>query len=391
VGLRLRTFRIAASSVLAAQNITGAWNRSSSLQRVTRAAVCHRFGDPMTVEEVALASPGEGEVRVRLEACAICQSDVAYAAGAWGGRVPVVLGHEACGLVAQAGPAVSALQPGQRVIVSLIRHCGACERCAAGEPTLCETRFPLDERSPLRFAGGGPIVQGLRTAAFAEEVVVHASQVVPVPRHLPAASLSVLGCAVMTGVGAAQRAGRVGPGQTVAVIGAGGVGLNAIQGAAIAGADAVIAIDVADEKLAAAEVFGATAVVNARSSDPVAALRELAGGADVAIATAGSARVVEQGLALLRRGGTLVVVGMPASGEEARFDPTLLAQDGLRIVGTKMGSARPADDIPRLVALYEDGRLKLDELVTATYPLEAIDEAVASMRRGEAVRNVIVF
>jgi len=358
---------------------------------VTRAAVCHRFGDPMTVEEVALASPGEGEVRVRLEACAICQSDVAYAAGAWGGRVPVVLGHEACGLVAEAGPAVPALQPGQRVIVSLIRHCGACERCAAGEPTLCETRFPLDERSPIRFAGGGPIVQGLRTAAFAEEVVVHASQVVPVPRHLPAASLSVLGCAVMTGVGAAQRAGRVGPGHTVAVIGAGGVGLNAIQGAAIAGADAVIAIDVADEKLAAAEAFGATAVVNARSSDPVAAVRELAGGADVAIATAGSARVVEQGLALLRRGGTLVVVGMPASGEEARFDPTLLAQDGLRIVGTKMGSARPADDIPRLVALYEDGRLKLDELVTATYPLEAIDEAVASMRRGEAVRNVIVF
>ena len=358
---------------------------------MTRAAVCHRFGDPMTVEEVALASPGEGEVRVRLEACAICQSDVAYAAGAWGGRVPVVLGHEACGLVAEAGPAVPALQPGQRVIVSLIRHCGACERCAAGEPTLCETRFPLDERSPIRFEEGGPIVQGLRTAAFAEEVVVHASQVVPVPRHLPAASLSVLGCAVMTGVGAAQRAGRVGPGQTVAVIGAGGVGLNAIQGAAIAGADAVIAIDVADEKLAAAEAFGATAVVNARSSDPVAAVRELAGGADVAIATAGSARVVEQGLALLRRGGTLVVVGMPASGEEARFDPTLLAQDGLRIVGTKMGSARPADDIPRLVALYEDGRLKLDELVTATYPLEAIDDAVASMRRGEAVRNVIVF
>ena len=111
---------------------------------MTRAAVCHRFGDPMTVEEVVLASPGEGEVRVRLEACAICQSDVAYAAGAWGGRVPVVLGHEACGLVAEAGPAVSALQPGQRVIVSLIRHCGACERCAAGEPTLCETRFPLD-------------------------------------------------------------------------------------------------------------------------------------------------------------------------------------------------------------------------------------------------------
>jgi S-(hydroxymethyl)glutathione dehydrogenase / alcohol dehydrogenase len=358
---------------------------------VTRAAVCHRFGEPLEVEEVELAEPGEGEVRVRLEACAICQSDVAYAAGAWGGRVPVVLGHEACGLVAEAGPEVSALQPGQRVVVSLVRHCGVCERCGAGEPTLCEARFPLDERTPIRLAGDGPIVHGLRTAAFAEEVVVHASQVVPVPRHLPAASLSVLGCAVLTGVGAAQRAGRVGPGQTVAVVGAGGVGLNAIQGAALAGAEAVIAIDVADEKLAAAEAFGATAGVNAGSCDATAAVRELAGGVDVAIATVGSARAVEQGLALLRRGGTLVVVGMPATGEEARFDPTMLAQDGMHIVGTKMGSAVPADDIPRLVALYEDGRLKLDELVTATYPLDEINEAVGSMRRGEAVRNVIVF
>jgi Zn-dependent alcohol dehydrogenase len=358
---------------------------------VTRAAVCHRFGEPVTVDEVELAAPGEDEVRVRLEACAICHSDVAYAHGAWGGRVPVVLGHEACGLVAEAGPGVSALRPGQRVVVSLVRHCGVCERCLAGEPTLCDARFPLDERSPLGFAGGGPIVQGLRTAAFAEEVVVHVSQAVPVPRHLPAASLSVLGCAVMTGVGAAQRAGRVQPGQTVAVIGAGGVGLNAIQGAALAGADAVIAIDVADEKLATAEAFGATAGVNARSPDPVAAVHAIAGAPDVVIATAGSAQAVEQGIALLRRGGTLVVVGMPASGEEARFDPTMLAQDGKRIVGTKMGSAQPADDIPRLVALYEDGRLKLDELVTGTYPLDDIADALASMRRGEAVRNVIVF
>jgi Zn-dependent alcohol dehydrogenase len=358
---------------------------------VTRAAVCHRFGELLEVEEVELAEPGEGEVRVRLEACAICHSDVAYAAGAWGGRVPVVLGHEACGLVARAGPGVSALQPGQRVVVSLVRHCGACERCSAGEPTLCETRFPLDDRTPICLAGGGPTVQGLRCAAFAEEVIVHASQAVPVPRHLPAASLAVLGCAVLTGVGAAQRAGSVGPGQTVAVIGAGGVGLNAIQGAALAGANAVIAIDVADEKLAAAEAFGATAGVNARSSDPAAAVRDLAGGVDVAIATVGSARAIEQGLSLLRRGGTLVVVGMPASGEEARFDPTMLANDGIHIVGTKMGSAVPADDIPRLVALYEDGRLKLDELVTRTYPLDEINEAIGSMRRGEAVRNVIVF
>jgi S-(hydroxymethyl)glutathione dehydrogenase / alcohol dehydrogenase len=357
---------------------------------VPRAAVCHRFGEPLTVEEVWLSEPREGEVLVRLEACAICHSDVAYAAGAWGGTVPTVLGHEACGLVAEAGPGVSSLRPGQRVVVSLIRHCGACDRCRAGEPALCEAMFPLDERSPIRGAGG-EIAQGLRCGAFAEEVIVHVSQAVPVPRHLPAASLAVLGCAVLTGIGAAERAGRVGPGQVVAVIGAGGVGLNAIQGAALAGAERVIAIDIADDKLAAAKAFGATDAVNAREAEPSGAVRELAGGVDVAIATAGSARAVEQGLALLRRGGTLVVVGMPASGQEARFDPTQLAHDGMRIVGTKMGSARPADDIPRLVALYEDGRLKLDELVTGTYPLDAINEAAESMRRGEAIRNVIAF
>lgn len=354
---------------------------------MTRAAVCHRFGEPFSLEEVSLSDPREGEVRVRLEACAICHSDVAYADGAWGGSVPTVLGHEACGLVAEAGPGVASLRTGQRVVVSLIRHCGACVRCRTGEPALCTAAFGLDERSPIALAGGGRVEQGLRCGAFADEVVVHASQAVPVPRHLPAASLSVLGCAVLTGVGAAERAGAVRPGDTVVVIGAGGVGLNAIQGAVIAGAGYVIAVDVADEKLAAARAFGATAGLNVRSADP----SSLAGAADVVIATAGSARAVEQGLALLRRGGTLVVVGMPASGEEARFDPTQLAHDGMRIVGTKMGSARPADDIPRLVALYEDGRLKLDELVTATYPLDRINEAADAMRRGDAIRNVIVF
>ena len=183
----------------------------------------------------------------------------------------------------------------------------------------------------------------------------------------------------------------MGPGQTVAVIGAGGVGLNAVQGAALAGADAVIAIDVADEKLAVAKAFGATSGVNARSSDPVAAVRELAGGADVAIATAGSARAVEQGLALLRRAG-------PWSSSACRRAARRRASTRRCSHTTACGSSarswarrRPADDIPRLVALYEDGRLKLDELVTATYPLDRINEAVEAMRRGEAIRNVIVF
>ncbi|HEY2867927.1 MAG TPA: zinc-binding dehydrogenase, partial [Gaiellales bacterium] len=193
------------------------------------------------------------------------------------------------------------------------------------------------------------------------------------------------------GYGAAVRDAGIEPGASVVVLGAGGVGLNAVQGSAIAGAGEVIAIDVSAAKLAAAAALGATRGIDTTAGDPVAAVDELTdGGADAVIATAGSAAAVDQGLACLRRGGTLVVVGMPPSGELARFDPGALAHDGKRIVGSKLGSARPADDVPRIAELYREGRLRLDELVTATYPLEEINEAVSSMRRGEAIRNVIV-
>jgi len=195
----------------------------------------------------------------------------------------------------------------------------------------------------------------------------------------------------MTGFGAAVRDAGIEPGASVVVLGAGGVGLNAIQGAAIAGAREVIAIDVSAAKLAAAAALGATRGIDATAADPVATVTEATGGgADAVIVTAGTAVAVDQGLDCLRRGGTLVVVGMPPTGEVARFDPGALAHDGKRIVGSKLGSARPADDVPRIAELYRQGRLRLDELVTATYPLAEINEAVAAMRRGEAIRNVIV-
>ena len=355
-----------------------------------RAAVCHAFSAPLVVEEVTLDPPGPDEVRVRVTACAICHSDVAYAAGAWGGELPAVFGHEACGVVVEAGEGAP-LAEGDRVVVSLVRSCGACARCREGAPALCAARFRLDDISPIQLADGRRAAQGMRCGTFADEAVVHASQAVPIPPDVPDTSACLIACAVMTGYGAAVRDAGIAPGASVVVLGAGGVGLNAVQGAAVAGAGEVIAIDVSAAKLAAAAALGATRGIDATAADPVAAVTEQTGdGADAVIVTVGSAAAVDQGLACLRRGGTLVVVGMPASGELARFDPGALAHDGKRIVGSKLGSARPADDVPRIAELYREGRLQLDELVTATYPLEEINAAVAAMRRGEAIRNVIV-
>ncbi len=355
-----------------------------------RAAVCHAFSEPLAVEDVALDAPGPDEVRVRVTACAICHSDVAYADGAWGGRLPAVFGHEACGVVVASGVG-AALAEGDRVVISLVRSCGGCARCREGAPALCAARFRLDDVSPIRLADGRRAAQGMRCGALADEAVVHASQAVPVPDDVPDTSACLIACAVMTGYGAAVRDAGIEPGATVAVVGAGGVGLNAVQGAAIAGAGEVIAIDVSAAKLAAAAALGATLGIDASACDPVAAVTEhTGGGADAVIVTAGSAAAVDQGLACLRRGGTLVVVGMPPSGQLARFDPGGLAHDGKRIVGSKLGSARPAEDVPQIAALYREGRLRLDELVTATYPLDEINLAVAAMRRGEAIRNVIV-
>jgi S-(hydroxymethyl)glutathione dehydrogenase / alcohol dehydrogenase len=357
-----------------------------------RAAVCHRFGEPPAIEDVRLDPPAAGEVRVRVSAVAICHSDLAYAAGAWGGSLPAVYGHEACGTVAEVGPGAAVHRPGDRVVVSLVRHCGECARCNGGEPALCGARFRLDEVSPIRLAGGARAVQGMRCGAFADEVVVHCSQAVAVPAGIPDASACVIACAAMTGIGAAVHTAQVPAGAAVAVVGAGGVGLNAVQGAVLAGAGRVIALDVAEPKLAAARAFGAGDVVDASGGDPAAEVRALTGGgADVAIVTAASGRAFAQGLDCLRRGGTLVVVGMPPGGDPFPLDAGRIAHDGIRILGSKLGSARPREDVRWIAELYLEGRVKLDELVTATYPLERIDEAAAAMRAGAAIRNVIVL
>jgi S-(hydroxymethyl)glutathione dehydrogenase/alcohol dehydrogenase len=332
-------------------------------------------------------------VGVRLAACAVCHSDLTYLHGAWGGALPAVYGHEAAGVVEQVGPGVVDVAPGDHVVVAPVRFCGRCPQCLRGLPVFCEGvgELALTRDSPLRSVDGAVIQQGLRTAAFAERVTVHASQAVAIPRDVPLESAALIACGVLTGVGAVLNTAAVETGSTVGVLGTGGVGLNAVQGAVLSGASLIVAVDLVESKLAAARAFGATHAVSARD-DVTAAVYGLTGGRglDCVVVTAGTAAAVEQAVALLAAGGTAVLVGMPA-GATATIHPETVADRGLRIVGSKLGSARPQLDVPYLVELYRQGRLKLDELVSARYPLAEVNEAVAAAEVGEMLRAVVVL
>jgi S-(hydroxymethyl)glutathione dehydrogenase / alcohol dehydrogenase len=358
-----------------------------------RAAVCRAFGTPLEIEDLVLDPPREGEVLVRVAACAICHSDIHYAEGAWGGRLPAVYGHEAAGVVEEVGDGVDAVRSGDRVVISLIRSCGLCFFCARGESYLCEAEFPGDRRGKLHTSDGERVHAAMNTGAFAERVVVDASQLAVVPDFVPLDAASLLACGVITGLGAVVSTAEVPVGSSVVVIGTGGVGLNSVQGAVISGAQPIVALDLSPAKLEAAAAFGATHTLDPGACDPVSEVRALTEGrgADYVFVTVGSTQALEQGLGLLRRGGTLVVVGLPRSDAAFGVVAVDFAFDSQRILGSNMGSARLEIAVPALVELYGQGRLKLDELITARYPLEQINEAIAAVGDGSTLRNVIVF
>ena len=358
-----------------------------------KAAVCRAFGEPLVIEELVIAEPGPGEVRVRMAATAICHSDITYADGGWGGTLPAVYGHEGAGVVDAVGSDVPALGAGDHVVVTLIRSCGRCHGCVRGMPVMCDATFPLDAVSPLRTMSGEPVAQMMRTAAFAEYVLVHHSQLVKVDATLPLDVASLFACGVITGVGAVTNTAQVPPGSHVVVIGAGGVGLNAVQGARLAGAQTVIAIDISPAKFVAAIDFGATHVLNPATTDVAGAVKQLTEGrgADFVFVTVGAKSVYDQSYELLALGAAVVLVGMPPTGVSSEIDPSTLAAYSQRILGSKMGGSRIAVDIPNLFSLYRQGRLKVDELISGRYPLHAINDAIAAVKYGDAIRNVIVF
>ncbi|QHQ33965.1 Zn-dependent alcohol dehydrogenase [Algicella marina] len=356
-----------------------------------QAAILHAFGTPLSIEEIILRPPGRGEVAVRIDACAICHSDIAYMDGAYGGTLPMVLGHEAAGHVTATGPGVTGIATGDAVLVTLIRACGTCPACAANAPTSCDNAYAATV-SPIS-GTAGPVSQGMATGAFAEAVVVDQSQCVALPEDIDPSVACLLSCGVITGFGAVTNTAKLQPGESCAVIGAGGVGLNTIQAAALSGASTVIALDLSDEKLARARTFGAT--MGLRADDPAAdsLLREATGGrgVDYVFVTVGVPRVFETATTLLAPGGAMVMVGLPSVDTRVSYSPTAIAAMNQRLLGSRMGQTVLKRDIPALIELYRDGRLQLDSLVTARYPLSQINAAIDAARQGKAVRNVIVF
>lgn len=359
-----------------------------------KAAVCYEFAQPLVVEEVEIDSPQRGEVKVRMAATAICHSDIHFIDGERAAPPPLVLGHEGAGVVEEIGPDVTLVQVGDRVALSLLRQCGRCYFCTIGMPYHCEGQFALATESRLRNRHGVSLRDGeLGASAFAEEAIVDQSQLVIVPDDIPLDRACLLACGVITGAGAVINTAAVRPGSSVVVIGAGGVGLNAIQGAQLIGANPIIALDTIPSKLAAAVQFGATHTIEVGKDDAVGAIRALTGGrgADYAFVTVGTDTAVAAGFDVIRVAGTLVLVGLPAPGATVPFPIREFAWAGQRVLGSCMGSTRLSVDLPHYVELYRQGRLKLDELITQRYPLRRINEAIEAVRRGEARRNVIVF
>ncbi|MDF1855949.1 zinc-binding dehydrogenase [Pseudooceanicola sp.] len=356
-----------------------------------KAAVCHEHGKPLIIEEIRLAEPKMGEVMVEVDAVAICHSDISFQQGGFGGPVPAVFGHEAAGRVIGLGEGVQGVAIGDHVCVTLIRACGHCISCGSGQPTICET--PYDgSKGPLSTIDGAPVYQAMASGAFAEKVVVDQSQICKIPADLSKEVAALISCGVITGVGAAALAADIRVGQDVVVIGAGGVGLNAIQGAVIAGARRVVAVDMLDEKLEIAREFGATDVVSATGEKPWKAVKNILGrGADAVLVTVGVDAVYTQAPQYLAAGGHVVMVGMPHGDKTASYSPLIMANQGQGFIGSKMGDVVIKRDIPWIVDLYHQGRLKLDELISGRYSFDQINEAIENTKTGTARRNVIVM
>ena len=356
-----------------------------------RAAVAHEFGAPLKIEMVELRAPEAGEVEVTLDACAICHSDISFLDGGWGGDLPAIYGHEAAGTITEMGAGVKGFTMGDKVLVTLIRSCGDCAPCSSGAPVACNGDISMN--GPLSMPDGTPVTQAMACGAFAEKVVVQPRQMVKLPDDMAMDVASLLACGVITGVGAVVNSAALRPGQTAVIIGAGGVGLNAIQGARIAGAAKIIAVDMVPEKLEIAKEFGATHGVLASDGAPWKEVAKITNRAmaDAVFVTVGAIPAYEQALRYIGAKGKMVMVGMPHSGATADYEPVIVAALGQQMIGSKMGDVVLARDIPWLIDLYQQNRLKLDELISGRWSLDDINEAIANTKSGAARRNVVIF
>jgi S-(hydroxymethyl)glutathione dehydrogenase/alcohol dehydrogenase len=358
-----------------------------------KAAVLREVGKPLRIEDISISKPRAHEVLIRTAAAGVCHSDLHFIEGLYPHPLPAVLGHESAGVVEAVGSEVRTVKVGDHVITCLSAFCGHCEHCLTGHLSLCQS--PDTKRSaedePRLAATNGPMLQYLNLSSFAEQMLITEHACVAIRKDMPLDRAALIGCGVMTGVGAVFHTSQVRPGETVAVIGCGGVGLAAVNGAAIAGAGRIIAIDMSKSKNNLARHFGATDFVCAAETDPVAAVMELTrGGVHHSFEAVGLKKTAEQAFAMLARGGTANIIGMIPFGQTIEL-PGWAFLGEKKVRGSAMGSNRFPVDMPRLVDMYLAGKLKLDDMISARIKLEQVNDAFAEMKRGEIARSVIVF
>lgn len=357
-----------------------------------KAAIFHGPNQPLTIEQVEIDNPGPHEVKIRTMASGVCHSDLHFVDGFYPYPAPAILGHEAAGIVEEVGDQVEYVKPGDHVIACLSVFCGHCENCLSGKPNLCQSKPGRGFAGKPYFTwNGAPVFQFLNISSYAEQMLLHENAIVKIREDIPFEQAALIGCGVTTGVGAALNTARVEPGSSVAVWGAGGVGLAAIQGARIAGARQIIAVDMVESKLATAKELGATHIVDASSGDPVKAVQDLTGGgADYTFEAIGNKRAAEQCFEALNQGGTATIIGMIPVGQKIELDGSAFLGEK-RIQGSNMGSNRFRKDMPRYLDFYLQGRLKLDEMITRKGKLEDVNEAFRAMKAGEVARTVLTF
>jgi Zn-dependent alcohol dehydrogenase len=352
----------------------------------------------ITVEEVRVRSPRAGEVTVRMGACGVCHSDLSATNGTIQIPPPLVLGHEGAGVVAEVGEGVTELAVGDHVVSVFVSMCGHCRFCTTGRPQLCDQAAKAaatlpDGSTPVSDAAGDPLHVFSGCGVMAEFATLHLDSLVPIDASVPLDRAALLGCGVMTGVGAALNTAKVEPGSKAVVFGAGGVGLNVIQGCSLAGAAMIVAVDPTESKLELATKFGATHTLDpSGESNVVRSLRKLTGGgADFAFECVGRGEIVAQAYGALGKGGTAVVVGVAPPKDQTTIGTASLTFAEKTLTGSYFGSARPRQDFPRLLALYQRGRLMLDELITTRYGIEEAPRAFEDLAAGKNARGVIVF
>jgi Zn-dependent alcohol dehydrogenase len=366
------------------------------MSRKSKAVVCRELNKPVVVEETSVEPPRRGELTVKIAACGVCHSDLSATNGTIPLPPPLILGHEAAGEVVEVGEGVTSIAKGDHVVSSFIYMCGECRFCAIGRPVLCTeqgkalTTLP-DGTLRTKDAGGKPLGVFSGCGVMAEYATLHVDNLVKIDPKVPLDRAALVGCAVTTGVGAVFNTARVIPGASVAVFGCGGVGLNVIQGARIAGAGRIVAIDTMDAKLEMAKQFGATDMLSAKE-DPVKALKKLTGGGpDYAFECVGSGELAATAYKAIRRGGLAVVVGVAKPGDSTAVRTMTLPFEEKTLTGSYFGSCIPRIDFPRMLALYMGGSLKLDELITRRYPIDEAPQAFADLESGKNARGVIVF